>query len=253
MRLIRAVRREFHGPAAFLDDPDHRAFATEYLADMVRPHGLALDAELSGQSYGEMAEELLREAVGADEPVGTLVVAFAHHDVYPGRALATYLSHLCPGTPTAFAVCDQGSAAAFTALRLLGTADPARSAADPATALLIVVEQSRLPYRSQAATPASSRGVALLWAPDGSGGAVRQRPGVRPAELPGLVPDDGARLVLGEALAAAWPDRPGHAEVAPAGQPMTGVWWRLADPDAVGPVVVADYEPALGCFSCVRV
>ena len=249
MRLIRAVRREFHGPAAFLDDPDHRAFATEYLADMVRPHGLALDAELSGQSYGEMAEALLREAVGADEPVGTLVVAFANHDVYPGRALATYLSHLCPGTPTAFAVCDQGSAAAFTALRLLGAADPV-SAAKPA--LLIVVEQTQLPYRSEAAAPARSQGVALLWAPDGPGGAVRQRPGVTPAELPGLVPDDAARLVLGGALAAAWPDRPAHAEVASADQPMTGVWWRLAEPDVTGPVTVADYEPTLGYFSCAQ-
>jgi hypothetical protein len=249
VRLIRAVRREFHGPAAFLDDPGHRAFATEYLADMVRPHGLALDAELSGQSYGEMAEALLHEAVGADEPVGTLVVAFAHHDVYPGRALATYLSHLCPGRPAAFAVCDQGSAAAFTALRLLGAADPAP---DPAPALLIVVEQSQLPYRSEAAAPARSRGVAMLWARHGPGGAVRQRAGVAPAELPGLIPQDAERLVLGEALASAWPDRPAHAEIAPAGQPMTGVWWSLAEPDATGPVTVADYEPALGCFSCAQ-
>lgn len=33
MRLIRAVRREFDGQAAFLDDPGYRAFATQYLAD----------------------------------------------------------------------------------------------------------------------------------------------------------------------------------------------------------------------------
>lgn len=245
MRLIRAVRREFHGPAAFLDDPGNRAFATEYLADMARPHGLALDTELSGQSYGEMAEALLPEVVGGDEAVGTLVVAFANHDVYPGRALATYLSHLCPGTPTAFAVCDQGSAAAFTALRLI-------EAADPAPALLIVVEQAQLPYRSEGAVPARNRGVAMLWAADGPGGAVRQRPGVAPAELPGLVPQDGTRLVLSETLAAAWPGRPAHAEVAPAGQPMTGVWWHLAEPAAAGQATVADYEPAIGCFSCAR-
>lgn len=245
MRLIRAVRREFDGQAAFLDDPGYRALATQYLADMVYPHGLALDTQLSGQSYGEMAEDLLREAVRADEPVGTLVVAFANHDVYPGRALATYLSHLCPGTPTSFAVCDQGSAAAFTALRLI-------EAAEPAPALLIVVEQAQLPYRTEAAAPARDRGVAMLWAPDGPGGAVRQQPGVTPARLPDLVPHDATRLVLSEALATAWPDRPAHAELAPAGQPMTGVWWRLAEPDATGPVTVADYEPALGCFSCAR-
>jgi hypothetical protein len=245
MRLIRAVRREFDGQAAFLDDPGYRAFATQYLADMVRPHGLALDTEVSGQSYGEMAEELLGEAVRADEPVGTLVVAFANHDVHPGRALATYLSHLCPGTPASFAICDQRSAAAFTALRLI-------EAADPAPALLIVVEQPQLPYRSEAAAPARARGVAMLWAPDGPRGAVRQQPGINPAELPDLVPRDATRLVLSEALAAAWPDHPAHAELAAAGQPMTGVWWRLAEPDATGPVTVADYEPALGYFSCAR-
>lgn len=249
MRLIRAVRREFHGPATFLDDPDHRAFATEYLADMVQPHGLTLDAELSGQSYGEMAEALLCEAVGEDEPVGTLVVAFANHDVYPGRALATYLSHLCPGTPMAFAVCDQGSAAAFTALRLLGAADPATA---PKPALLIVVEQAHLPYPSEAPAPAHNRGVAMLWAPDGPGGTVRQQPGVTAAELPGLVPDDAKRLVLSEALAAAWPDHPAHAEIAPADQPMTGVWWHLAELGTTDPVTVADYEPALGYFSCAQ-
>jgi hypothetical protein len=245
VRLIRAVRREFDGPAAFLDDPGHRAVVTEYLADMLRPHGLGLDAPLSGHSYGEMAEALLREAVRADEPVGTLVVAFANHDVHPGRALATYLSHLCPGTPTAFAVCDQGSAAAFTALRLI-------AAADPAPALLIVVEQARLPYRSEAALPARNRAVAMLWAPDGPGGVVRQQQGVTPRQLPGLIPDQAARLVLSEALAAAWPGHPAHAVLAPAEQPMTGVWWRLAETNTAGPAILADYEPALGCFSCLQ-
>lgn len=148
MRLIRAVRREFDGQTAFLDEPGYRAFATQYLVDTVRPHGLALDTEVSGQSYGE----LRGEAVRADEPVGTLVVAFANPDVYPGRALATYLSHLC-GPPASFAIRDQGSAAAFTALRLI-------EAADPAPALLIVVEQPQLPYRSEAAAPARARGAA---------------------------------------------------------------------------------------------
>jgi hypothetical protein len=70
--------------------------------------------------------------------------------------------------------------------------------------------------------------------------------------LPGLVPDDAKRLVLSEALAAALPDPPAHAEVAPADQPMTGVWWRLAEPTATGPATVADYEPAIGCFSYVQ-
>jgi len=75
-----------------------------------------------------MAEALIRELVPADAPVDLIVLAFAVPDVRPGRATATYLSHVCPGNPLAFAVCDQGSAAAFTGLRL------ARSTGAPAAA-----------------------------------------------------------------------------------------------------------------------
>jgi hypothetical protein len=46
------------------------------------------------------------------------VLAFSPHDVQPGRQTAAYLSAVNPGAPMAFAVCDQGSAAAFSGLRV---------------------------------------------------------------------------------------------------------------------------------------
>lgn len=249
MRLVRAVRRRFEGSASFLDDPRHREFVGEYLADLVRPRGLALDAGLSGHSYGEMAEALLRASVTEDEPVDMLVVAFANHDVYPGRALATYLSSLCPGTPLSFAVCDQGPAAAFTALRIFHAAKPAR-------ALLLVLEQSALPYPSDAPLPEQHRGVALLLDAAEPPSRVRQHAGVDAADVPQLLalgPEPGTPLLIGEALAAAWPGHPPHTAVAPPRQPMTGVWWLAADPAVrQGRIVVADYDPALRYLSCAE-
>jgi hypothetical protein len=243
MRLVAAARRQFAGSAAFLDDPGHREFVGEYLADMVRPHGLALDAALSGHSYGEMAEALLRETVAAGGPaVDLLVVAYANHDVYPGRALATHLSRRCPGTPLSFAVCDQGPASAFTALQILHASRPSR-------ALLLVLEQSELPYPCDAALPARHRGVALLFAGGEPAIRVRQYADVAAADIPQLLKSDEP-LILGEALAAAWPQHPEDAELAPPQQPMTGVWWPLAGrADHSGRLVVADYDPALRYLS----
>ena len=113
-----------------------------------------------------MAEALIATAVPADQPVDLLVLAFAIHDVQPGRATATYLSSVCPGTPLSFAICDQGSAAAFTGLRIARdyVAYPAGA---PGTgggrALLIVLEQAVLPYPAAVARPARHRGVAMLF------------------------------------------------------------------------------------------
>jgi hypothetical protein len=243
-------RRLFDGSARFTGDPGHRAELHTYLGDLLRPYGLGLTGVPGGQSYGEMAEVLIGDLVTADRPVDLLVLAFAVPDVRPGRATATYLSHVCPGNPLAFAVCDQGSAAAFTGLRLAGeylrTGGCRR-------ALLLVVEQAGLPYQPVAPAPVPDRhaGVALLL--EGTGPPVevlRQHPNVAPhqvgvrlsAELATL--DPAATTVLGPELAGF---AGGSARVAPAGQPHTGVWWELAGlGEAAGPVVLADYDRALG-------
>lgn len=255
MRLVRAGRRAFTGNADVLADDEHRAQVTDYFADLARPFGLAPVAGLSGHSYGEMAGALVAEVVPATEPVDLLVLAFSIHDVWPGRATATYLSHLCPGTPMSFALCDQGSASPFTGLRVMRDYGVRR-------ALLVVVEQASLPYESTAATPLEHRGVAMLYE-DGKGSRVtdvRQYPDVAPEAVPGSAllamaelsaGHPGVRVVLSDSLAAVWPDRPDHTR-AQAGQPTTGVWWHLAEAQE-GSVLVGDYDPELRylCFAVV--
>src|SRR5258708_37789345 len=93
---------------------------------MARPYGRKVPAAPFGEppspalghSYGEMAEALIGPAVSAEEPVDLLVLAFSIHDLWPGRQTAAYLSHLTPGAPMAFAICDQGPAAAFSGFRI---------------------------------------------------------------------------------------------------------------------------------------
>ena len=271
LRLVRAERRTFTGPAEFLSDPAERADLDTYLADLTRPYppGSAPVPAPLGQSYGEMAEALIAAVVPAGEPVDLLVLAFAIHDMQPGRATATYLSHICPGTPMAFAICDQGSAAAYSGLRI---ARDYPSLAGSRRSLLIVVEQSELPYGGATARPARHRGVAMLFqgdpAPAASGPApgprlvaLRQRPKVAPEAVAGQLHADLAelpsggrevRVVASPALAAAWPEHRSHRViVGPDAQPSTGIWWQLLDELDAGTagadlLVAADYDPDLG-------
>lgn len=280
--LERAVRRAFTGPAEFLADPANRARVGEYLADMTRPYAIEMPDLASGEppapghSYGEMAQALIEPVTSADEPVDLLVLAFAVHDLWPGRQTAAYLSNLVPGAPMAFAVCDQGQAAAFSALRI---ARGYASSAAIRRALVIVVEQAALPYASPATLPAEHRGVAMIFnagpagdGPNGDGpndddtvpaarlAGLRQHPDVAPGDAAGLAAADLAELadghhvvglVLGDALAAVWPAPAAcRVRVMPPGQPSTGVWWGLIDEIEAGAgrpdlLVAADYDPGL--------
>ncbi|MEN3308209.1 MAG: hypothetical protein V7603_4411 [Micromonosporaceae bacterium] len=255
LRIGGVRRRLFDGAARFAGDPGHRAELDTYTADLLRPYGLALagGAGGPGHSYGEMAEALIRELVPADAPVDLIVLAFAVPDVRPGRATATYLSHVCPGNPLAFAVCDQGSAAAFTGLRL---AREYRRTGGCERALLLVVEQAGLPYEPATPAPVPARHAAVALLLDGAGPPVevlRQHPNVAPDEVRARLSAELADLtttattvVLGTELAG-HPGGGGKVLVAPAGQPHTGVWWELAGLDGgAGPVVLADYDRALG-------
>ena len=269
LHLVRAVRRTFTGPAEFLADPGNRARVGQYLADMARPYAREVPAALFGEppspalghSYGEMAEALIGPVVLADEPVDLLVLAFSIHDLRPGRQTAAYLSHLTPGAPMAFAICDQGSAAAFSGLRIAGEY---ASSAGIRRALLIVVEQAALPYSCPVTVPSQHRGVAMLYGdsamPQARVTGVRQHRGVPPGGVAGLAAADLTELaashhqvglVLSDALGAVWTaPAAGRVRVMPPGQPSTGVWWGLIDEltsDAGHPdlLVAADYDPDL--------
>jgi 4-hydroxymandelate oxidase len=272
LKIAGAARLIFEQTSASAFDPRLRSF----LCDLVTPYGVELREDLlaegAGHSFSEMAEPLIAElAPEGSAPLDLLVLAYDLHDLQPGRATATYLSHLCAGTPLAFSVCDQGPAAAFSALRLIqvyaGTGDHFR-------ALLLVVEQSGLHYEpaaTPAAIPARHAAVALLL--EGSRSAqlppVRQHPRVRPERAAALLGEElgplvagrtAATLILGAGLTAF--GLPGlnlpavidEVLPAPAGQPGTGTWWELAGSwqrwaEQSRLVLVADYDPVLGYLS----
>jgi hypothetical protein len=259
-------RRVFTGDSPLAADPGHHARHGAYLRDMLAPYGIAPDGvdDGRGHSYGEMAHALIADTVSPDHPVDLLVLAFAVPDVAPGRATATYLSHVCPGTPVAFAICDQGTAGAHTALRIVreyvGTG-ACRSA------LLVVVEQADLHHAPLTPAPVPARHTAVLLridaaSRDGAGVTdVRQHPDVAPDAVPALLAagiaelsagHDDVTVVLGELLADAAGEVPG-ARVAEPGSPYTGMWWELAGAlTATGRdrrVLAADYDPLLRILS----
>ena len=266
LRIGRAERRIFGGSSELATDPSMRP----YLSAMIGPYGLALREDVfeaaAGHSYGEMAEPLIEALVGADHPVDVLAVAHAIHDVRLGQSTATYLSGRCPGDPLAFAVCDQGVAAPFSALRTLHAYAVTGACR---RALLLVVEQSALHYELAEPARVPDRHAAVAFLLDGPTEAgqepvtVRQHTVDTPdrvgdvlaAELTELRPGDGpgTTLILGSDLAGDWTGHPGVDEVvvAPEGQPCTGVWWELSTrlPAWLAQgrrVVLAEHDPLLG-------
>jgi hypothetical protein len=265
--------REFPGHS---DRAGHPAFA-ELIGDLVRPYGVPLRPDASGgHSYGEMLAGLVGD-VPPGRPADVLILGFAMPDVWPERATATLLSDACPGSPLAFAVCDQGCAAGFTALRLARD----YAAGGCRRVLVALAEQARLDYDppAPASVPARHAGFVMLCetgpAPGagrpGAGGApvlaaVRVLPGVAADQVPARLrrelaglpapgpdegkPGDGQRLlVLGEGLAPLAGDLPGwRSAPLPPGQPLTGVWRELAawsPAPGRGVLAIADYDPGL--------
>ena len=238
LSIVRAAYRAFD---------EHSPLATEptlpgYLADMGRPFGIRLRPApfTSGHSHGEMAEPLL-EVLDDGRPIDVLVLAERMHDVRPGRATATYLASRASGAPLAFAVCDQGSAAPFTALRLL---DAYARSGVCARAMLLVVEQATLHYEPITPVRLPDRHTAvafLLEAGPTTTITVRQHVGGE-SEL--------------DILCAGYPDSVvlrGNN-----GLPLTGLWWELAAGldkwAAQGKrVVLADHDSTVGLLSVAAI
>ncbi len=259
LRIARVLARDFEGRSETSLDPDLRVF----VSDLTRPYGVPLREDLlrqgAGHSYGEMAEGLLADALPADDPVDLLILAFSSPDVRPGRSAAVHLSGFCPGAPLAFAVCDQGPAAAFTALRI--ASDYSRSGACR-RAVILAVEQTALHYRpaEPVALPERHCAVVLvceqadeeeLVVRQSSGAVADSAPDQVRSERAALGPE--AALILGPELVLG-PDAPGPAVAARPGQPFTGVWTELAERlpgwrAERRPVLVADLDRRLGRLS----
>lgn len=254
-----ALRRVVHSS----DDADSPLAAhptlRPYLTDLAATRGLVLREEVlgTGQAYAELAAPVVAAVTAAlrpDEPVDLLVLAYGVPDVQPGRNAALRLAAHCPGHPLAFAVCDQGPAAAFTALGL--AADYAATGACT-RAVLVVAEQAAVPYPLTAPAPVPDRhaAVALLLEAGPAPADVRTHPALPPEAVGAVLAADVAELtgerddvtvVLGPGVAV---EVPGALRGA-AGLPYTGTWARLADGEPGRLLVIADYDPALG-YLCV--
>ncbi|MDY0813717.1 hypothetical protein [Kitasatospora purpeofusca] len=281
--LTRVLTRYADGRSELSLDPDLRVF----VADLVRPYGLPLREDLLaegvGHAYEELAAGLLTEALGPDEPADVLIQAFDSPDVRPGAPTSLALSRSCAGTPTALALCDQGTAGAFAALR---AALAYQRTGVARRAVVVLAEQTALHHRPPEPVTLPDRHCAVvlvcetlpgeeLTVRQDSGAAIGAAGSVDPAGSVGSFgssgsfgsaysPDSVAEEVrrqakaLGEeaaVLLAAGLEVPGLDAVrVPAGQPFTGLWSALADrlPDWRSerrPVLLADLDRRLGVLS----
>jgi hypothetical protein len=185
--------REFPDASDRAGDP---ALA-ELIGDLVRPYGVPLRPDASGgHSYGEMLAGSIGDLVPPDRPADVLIFGFAMPDVWPERATASFLSDACPGQPLAFALCDQGVAAGFTALRL------ARDyAADGCRRVVVALaEQTRLDYDPPAPASVPARPAAFVLLCEAAPAPAPARapvaaPVAAPAPVAGGPGQDGAPLL----------------------------------------------------------
>nr|WSZ15773.1 hypothetical protein OH837_21825 [Streptomyces canus] len=266
LRLSRPVVRTFSGGRPFLPDPVEPSLA-RMQADLVRPYPVEFRPELlergERNTFLEMTQDLLADLPPLQEPLDLVLVAHTVPDADPRRSPSCHLADVLPGDPLAFTLSDQGTAAGFTALRLVSeyaTADAFRRA------LVVLLDQRTFLYDTTGArdVPLQDCAVALLLGPEGRAGepVTRQLAGVAPDEVRStleavLNEPDGAgagrpvTLVTGQGLDAEQFGSAIDVRSAPPGRPCTGPWSALADVlpecEGAGPrrLVVAEYDSTL--------
>jgi hypothetical protein len=263
IRVHRAAGRSFDELSGQALNPTLRG----YVADMTAPYGIAVREDLIergvGHSYGEMCLPLLAELVPEERPAELLVLATGIPDVRLGRATATFLSWHCAGGPLAFAVCDQGLLAAFTALQLI---DGYARTGGCHRAVLLVAEQPTLYHELPVPTPVPDRAAAVgvVLESDGPPDALAIRRHTKVAEhgVAEVLAAEVARLrgdrsepavLLGPHLADVVADRAvgGDVRMCPENQPLTGIWLELSRclagwQESERQVLLAEYDPTLG-------
>lgn len=271
LTVTRAAHRHFGAGSVPLDQPVERVF----FPDLARYSGIPCQEDVvrtgRGNTFEGMGLALLSDLGEHGGDIDLLILAYSTPDLLPSKMTAPALAELFPGSPLVLAVTDQGRSAPFTALAL------ARGYAlrhGFRRALVMAFDQSLLPY----ATPQSDDqridgdgAVALLLeaGPDGSAGAgyqVRQTSGLAPERVPGelqrllvaLAPEGSGLLLAGPGVDRDWVPPRAAASVrwAPAGYPCTALLGGLAErlPAAgPGPVVLVEYDRALGDLSVCRI
>jgi hypothetical protein len=235
----------------------------DYFTDLLAAYGMSRRPgafEAGRTSYQEMAAALLPELVPLATGFDLAVLAHASADAEPGWPMC-YLAGAVPAAGLAFAVSDQGATAPFTALRLV--LDSAR-ANRARLALVLIMENAAVLHDGPVPEPVrvtQDRAVALILreGADLALESVRQLTCV-PAKSVRALLNDALREAGGPLTAILGQGLAGHVHgqvtadrvrwAAP-GQPGTGIWSLLAQPqrDAAGCVVLADYDAELRYLS----
>ncbi|MFE3323806.1 hypothetical protein [Streptomyces sp. NPDC059176] len=270
LRVVRGVHRRFDGGATRPDGND-----TTYLRDQAAQAGVAFRPDLiegrTGNSFGDMAVELLADFGDDLGPVELLALAYATPDVSPVSLTAPLVADRIPGRPMVLAITDQGRTAPFT---MLSVTRGAMRRHGFRRALVMAFDQALLPYETPSSGPhhlAGDGAAALLLetAPDvtaSEGYEVHQVSGVEPAEArrgfaelaAGLLPERGGHLLLGPGVGDDWWS-PAYATSVlrfPHGYPCTALLGGLADAlerTRSDPVVLADHDTETGDLSVCRV
>ncbi|PRY37406.1 hypothetical protein [Umezawaea tangerina] len=251
--VARVVHRKFDGGDRRIDDE----FSQRHFADLTRDYGVAVRPEVlgAGTTFTAMAQVLLRELdLAQDDVVDLAMVAHSTPDLDCRLSAATFLSEELTNGPLVFALSDSGTCAPFTALELAG--DYARRHGYH-RALVLVLDQSTLPYEIEGAAPRGNAGVALLLEDTGSAPlAVTHEVAVREADLPGAVdaalgalvrPGSAATVIVGAGVDPELVRHDGPVLVGGAGYPCTSAWSLLAAHGVpTGPVVLIDYDRTTG-------
>ena len=255
LRLGRPAARAFPGrrPAA-LGGVELR-FMTQFLAAFGEEPDHERHAAGGGNSFTDMARELLDGLDRPLPPLDKVVLAYHVPDMSVVEVAGCYLAGRWPGNPEVFSVSGQGVGAPFTALRILSRM---HSAGDVAEGAVLVLDQSTLPYFDPDLHTGPSSDCAVLLRSDGAGGDDTMELDFVDERVAGpdtalrLLADHGpqAGIVVGRMLAERLdpPLRPGPDLVAGAPDRLcTSAWAALAEhwtPDRY--TVVADYDPHSG-------
>jgi hypothetical protein len=205
LRLNRLVHRRFAVGGSWTDDPQLH----EYYADLASLHGIGYRGDVLRRGAGNTFVGMAAPMLAGLDPVDVVIIAHATPDLDPRVSAGAGAAHRFAGEPLVFTVMDQACSVAFTAIRLAGEYVRRHSYR---RALVLVLDQSTLPYESSEVLGGDAA-VALHLDFDPGGG-------VRSGRIPGVAPEEVARVA----------DRIGGGVPviglgAPDGEfPATGIW-----------------------------
>ncbi|WP_232666640.1 hypothetical protein [Pseudonocardia sp. TRM90224] len=261
----RGVRATHRNPSPF------DAELVGYFDDLLGLYGQRVDErQLStgaNVGYPELAERVLPDLDGLTvdgvgfRGVGMVLVAYAVPDVHPLTCVASHVNHLLGDRAVSMAISEQGLAAPYTALRIAAAHHAAGAAGGTGPALLLVLEQTTLPYHHPLVhdTPLTDSAAAVVLEP-----AAVDADGIglpwagTPATLDALVRRTADERTL--VVAGPWvPDVPAeHVHHCPPGTYCTSVWLALAEhrerwSRQFERVLLCDVDPRTSTAHAVRI